>query len=46
MAGTDRRGYRYQSLDPLAERDWPAMPHAFTVLAARLCGGGVCRICS
>ena len=32
---TDRRGYRYQSLDPLAERDWPAMPHAFTVLAAR-----------
>jgi alkylated DNA repair protein (DNA oxidative demethylase) len=32
---TDRRGYRYQSLDPLAERDWPAMPDAFKVLAAR-----------
>ncbi|MBP1316067.1 alkylated DNA repair protein (DNA oxidative demethylase) [Herbaspirillum sp. 1173] len=32
---TDRRGYRYQSLDPLAERDWPAMPEAFAALAAR-----------
>ncbi|UWE18227.1 DNA oxidative demethylase AlkB [Herbaspirillum huttiense] len=32
---TDRRGYRYQSLDPVAERDWPAMPEAFAVLAAR-----------
>jgi len=32
---TDRRGYRYQSLDPLAERDWPAMPDAFAALAAR-----------
>ncbi len=32
---TDRRGYRYQSLDPLAERDWPAMPEAFAGLAAR-----------
>lgn len=32
---TDRRGYRYQSLDPLAERDWPAMPDAFPALAAR-----------
>ncbi|WP_284077501.1 DNA oxidative demethylase AlkB [Herbaspirillum aquaticum] len=32
---TDRRGYRYQSLDPLAERDWPAMPAAFAELAAR-----------
>lgn len=32
---TDRRGYRYQSLDPVAERDWPAMPEAFVALAAR-----------
>lgn len=32
---TDRRGYRYQSLDPLAERDWPALPEAFAALAAR-----------
>jgi len=32
---TDRRGYRYQSLDPLSERDWPAMPEAFVALAAR-----------
>ncbi|WP_039785718.1 DNA oxidative demethylase AlkB [Herbaspirillum huttiense] len=32
---TDRRGYRYQSLDPVAERDWPAMPEAFAALAAR-----------
>nr|WP_034334013.1 DNA oxidative demethylase AlkB [Herbaspirillum sp. B39] len=32
---TDRRGYRYQSLDPVAERDWPAIPEAFAVLAAR-----------
>ncbi|WP_311434955.1 DNA oxidative demethylase AlkB [Herbaspirillum huttiense] len=32
---TDRRGYRYQSLDQVAERDWPAMPEAFAALAAR-----------
>lgn len=32
---TDRRGYRYQSLDPLAERDWPTMPEAFMALAVR-----------
>ncbi|BEV14767.1 DNA oxidative demethylase AlkB [Herbaspirillum sp. DW155] len=32
---TDRRGYRYQSLDPLAERDWPPMPDAFMALAVR-----------
>ncbi|RAN43998.1 alpha-ketoglutarate-dependent dioxygenase [Herbaspirillum rubrisubalbicans] len=32
---TDRRGYRYQALDPLAERDWPSMPEAFVALAQR-----------
>jgi alkylated DNA repair protein (DNA oxidative demethylase) len=32
---TDRRGYRYAELDPLAEKPWPAMPTLFTDLAAR-----------
>lgn len=32
---TDRRGYRYQSLDPLSERDWPPMPASFLALAGR-----------
>lgn len=32
---TDRRGYRYQSRDPLVERDWPAMPALFAALAGR-----------
>ncbi|WP_044530947.1 DNA oxidative demethylase AlkB [Herbaspirillum sp. B65] len=32
---TDRLGYRYQVLDPLAERDWPPMPEAFVALAQR-----------
>ena len=35
---TDRRGYRYQSLDPLTEQPWPPMPEAFLALAARAAG--------
>lgn len=32
---SDRRGYRYQSADPLSGRDWPAMPACFADLASR-----------
>ena len=32
---TDRRGYRYDGLDPLSGRPWPAMPAAFLDLAER-----------
>lgn len=32
---TDRNGYRYAPADPLSGRPWPAMPAAFTGLAAR-----------
>ena len=31
---TDRSGYRYDALDPLTARPWPAMPELFAVLAA------------
>jgi DNA oxidative demethylase len=31
---TDRRGYRYAEIDPLAEQPWPAMPTLFRDLAA------------
>ncbi|HET9148222.1 MAG TPA: DNA oxidative demethylase AlkB [Acetobacteraceae bacterium] len=31
---TDRRGYRYDRLDPLSGRPWPEMPEAFATLAA------------
>jgi len=30
---TDRRGYRYQRLDPLSDARWPAMPAAFRTVA-------------
>jgi DNA oxidative demethylase len=30
---TDRSGYRYDAIDPLTGRPWPAMPSAFTELA-------------
>jgi len=30
---TDRSGYRYDAIDPLTGRPWPAMPSAFTDLA-------------
>ncbi len=32
---TDRTGYRYQSIDPMTGRDWPAMPRLFRSLAER-----------
>lgn len=32
---TDRRGYRYDRLDPLSGQVWPEMPEAFAALAAR-----------
>jgi alkylated DNA repair protein (DNA oxidative demethylase) len=40
---TDRRGYRYAAEDPETGRPWPAMPEAFSHLAARAaaaCGFG------
>jgi alkylated DNA repair protein (DNA oxidative demethylase) len=30
---TDRSGYRYDAIDPLSARPWPAMPRAFSELA-------------
>lgn len=32
---SDRRGYRYDALDPGSGHPWPAMPQSFTRLAAR-----------
>jgi alkylated DNA repair protein (DNA oxidative demethylase) len=32
---SDRRGYRYQSFDPLTDTAWPAMPPSFRALAER-----------
>ena len=32
---TDRRGYRYDAIDPESGRPWPAMPSVFGDLAAR-----------
>ena len=32
---TDRRGYRYDLVDPMTDRAWPAMPASFRDLAAR-----------
>jgi alkylated DNA repair protein (DNA oxidative demethylase) len=32
---SDRTGYRYDALDPLSARPWPAMPATFAQLAAR-----------
>ena len=37
---TDRRGYRYDPIDPLTERPWPAMPAAFLRLAADAAAAG------
>lgn len=31
---SDRRGYRYDALDPLTGRTWPAMPDLFVTLAS------------
>ena len=35
---SDRRGYRYDAIDPLTGRPWPAMPEAFRRLAVRAAG--------
>jgi alkylated DNA repair protein (DNA oxidative demethylase) len=38
---SDRLGYRYESLDPVSGRPWPAMPEdlaALAAAAARTCG--------
>ena len=32
---TDRSGYRYDGIDPLTGKPWPAMPPSFRALAAR-----------
>ena len=32
---TDRRGYRYDAVDPMTERRWPPMPAAFRAVAMR-----------
>jgi alkylated DNA repair protein (DNA oxidative demethylase) len=32
---SDRRGYRYQAIDPLSEQPWPALPALFVALATR-----------
>lgn len=32
---TDRRGYRYDSIDPLNGKPWPAMPRLFLDIAAK-----------
>ncbi|HYB56311.1 MAG TPA: DNA oxidative demethylase AlkB, partial [Alphaproteobacteria bacterium] len=32
---TDRRGYRYDAVDPLTERPWPPMPAPFRAVAMR-----------
>ena len=43
---TDRSGYRYDAIDPLSARPWPAMPRAFSELAAACAAtagfGGFC----
>lgn len=30
---SDRKGYRYDAIDPLTQKPWPAMPQAFLALA-------------
>jgi alkylated DNA repair protein (DNA oxidative demethylase) len=37
---TDRRGYRYDAVDPTTQRPWPAMPETFRDLAARAAEAG------
>ncbi|MDY0882536.1 DNA oxidative demethylase AlkB [Dongia soli] len=32
---TDRRGYRYEAIDPATSKSWPAMPSSFLALAQR-----------
>ena len=35
---TDRRGYRYDTLDPLSGEPWPALPRIYRELATRAAG--------
>jgi alkylated DNA repair protein (DNA oxidative demethylase) len=35
---TDRRGYRYDAIDPVSQQAWPAMPPAFRKLAEQAAG--------
>lgn len=37
---TDRKGYRYEPIDPMTGAPWPAMPEAFRLLAARAAAAG------
>jgi alkylated DNA repair protein (DNA oxidative demethylase) len=37
---TDRRGYRYDSVDPDTDRIWPAMPELFSSVATRAAEAG------
>lgn len=37
---TDRRGYRYDALDPITRRPWPALPAVFMRLATRAAAAG------
>ena len=37
---TDRKGYRYEQIDPMTGAPWPAMPHSFRLLAARAAAAG------
>jgi alkylated DNA repair protein (DNA oxidative demethylase) len=37
---TDRRGYRYDSVDPETDKPWPAMPEVFSSVAVRAAEAG------
>ena len=37
---TDRKGYRYEAVDPITGRDWPPMPPSFRRLAAAAAEAG------
>jgi alkylated DNA repair protein (DNA oxidative demethylase) len=37
---TDRRGYRYDSVDPETDKFWPAMPEVFSSVAMRAAEAG------
>jgi alkylated DNA repair protein (DNA oxidative demethylase) len=37
---TDRRGYRYDSVDPETDKLWPAMPEVFSSVATRAAEAG------
>jgi alkylated DNA repair protein (DNA oxidative demethylase) len=37
---TDKSGYRYEAVDPLSQRPWPAMPESFMRLATTAAAAG------